>query len=237
MKKIIYLIMFLFLLSSVSATDNCEWTSQPCDSDTDCITGVCVSKMSNDGLKEICDNTAMMILSANQIDMNGYCAKLWTETTYDGETIKKPFSGIGTLLSVKQFEVKEEKVECPTCEPIIEYVNVTLPAPEPVVEYKTNWKTTIYIMIFFILIGVLLLFVEYELTKRKFKKKEQEIKDIMNKNFNDKFGKKIEQFDKLKSFSPDFVKRETTGKVNASIKNLSVEEMAKKIKDSEGVKK
>ena len=33
--------------------DDCDWLSAPCMSDTDCIEGVCVSKMSEDALKNI----------------------------------------------------------------------------------------------------------------------------------------------------------------------------------------
>jgi len=233
--KKIMLIVFAILMicmvtNSVSAI-SLEWTNQYCDIDLDCAKidskSICITKYTSDDIFSLSSKSDVNIITAEMFDKLGKCAKVYYQNGDDRFYYDK-YVGTQSIPS----EVIEE-ILCPVCEnktiTVTEYINVTNPVQDETCENNTQ-TSTIFLVVSPLFTVIFMGLVFYY--QRKVKKLKIE--------FNEKIAKvqdKIREADNIKkreSFAPGLNARIYN---NSSIKQLSVEEMNKKIKDSENKRK
>ncbi len=202
MKIIINFVLIILLLVTATNAVSLEWQNQYCDVDMTCKKivpdSICITKYTDDSVFSLSSKSDVNVITAQQLGYEGKCARIYHKIDDTNKVYYNTF--VGTL-TIPEKVVKTE-LECPVVEPEIVYLNQTRYEEVIVVETDYFWTIIVSLMFSMIIISMLLF--------------------IKSK----KYVSKSKQFDRLKSFSPTFVRQNLKGK--------SMKEITNMIKESEG---
>ena len=223
MKWNLIILVLVLLSTTVMASDlQLEWDVKYCNTDFDCSSAyICITSYTDSEIFSLSSRSDSNVFKAMKLNKEGMCARVYYDVDEDNRIYYNKYVGTQNIPEESSY-MKSVLLEDQLIDLYNKGKGMSSSVCEEcqVCENKTEYEDKIIIeqhyfgLVWSIIIFLILMVGEYYFYKYKFTKK---------------YGSKIAQFERLQKFSPDFVKRE-------NIKSLSIEEMSKRIKASEGKK-